>query len=155
VHSAALFPTQMAPSQSRKMTTRKVGSEKRMRAIARSVVSNQLERKNNTVAATSVNATTAGAIVPISNGITEGDDVFQRSGTVIRLARIRLLLRGTAVTTSGSLRYILFRDMLSQQAFPPCLYSCRVQILLLSMLAHFRCSNIGSKYLKIILWTLI
>jgi hypothetical protein len=100
------------------MTTRKVGSEKRMRAIARSVVSNQLERKNNTVAATSVNATTAGAIVPISNGITEGDDVFQRSGTVIRLARIRLLLRGTAVTTSGSLRFILFRDMLSQQAFP-------------------------------------
>jgi hypothetical protein len=100
------------------MTTRKVGSEKRMRAIARSVVSNQLERKNNTVAATSVNATTAGAIVPISNGITEGDDVFQRSGTVIRLARIRLLLRGTAVATSGSLRYILFRDMLAQQAFP-------------------------------------
>lgn len=89
-----------------------------MRAIARAVVNSKLERKNNTVANNGVNVSTAGTVVPVTNGITEGDDVFQRSGTVINLARIRFLMRGTAVTSSSSIRFILFRDMINTGVFP-------------------------------------
>lgn len=121
MHSAALL-LEMAPSKRIGMVTRRVARkptpEQMMRAVARSVLSNSLERKVFSITATGVAVLTAGTVVNVTNGVIEGDDIGQRQGTVIKLSRFRILYRATASATSSSIRFILFRDMFNQGTTP-------------------------------------
>lgn len=87
-------------------------------AIVKSVLNSTLERKVYSQNAVATAVVTAGVVIPITNNIIEGDDIANRQGTVIRLARIRALFRGVSAGVSSSVRFILFRDMLNLQAFP-------------------------------------
>jgi hypothetical protein len=108
----------MAPSK--KMAQRKSGvsQEARISALVRRAFDKRVEKKVSSSTAVGTSIVTTGTVHAISVNIVEGDDVFNRSGTVIRLARVRALFRGTAVTTSSSVRFILFRDMLNQGTTP-------------------------------------
>jgi len=86
-------------------------------AIVKSYMSNTLERKVYSTSVTGTAITTAGVVIPISNGIIEGDDIANRQGTVINLVRARMLFRADA-TASSSVRFVLFRDMHNLQGFP-------------------------------------
>jgi len=86
-------------------------------AIVKSYLDSTLERKVFSVSVVGTAITTAGLVIPITNGIVEGDDIANRQGTVINLQRIRMLLRAQG-TASCSVRYILFRDMLNQGVTP-------------------------------------
>lgn len=105
-------------TRKRSNTKRNAGESKRTVAIVRSLLSTNLERKVSSVSGIGVAVATGGAVIPVTNSIVNGDDIFQRTGTIIKLTRIRALYRGTAVTTSSSVRFILFRDMLNLGAFP-------------------------------------
>lgn len=89
-----------------------------MALIVRQTLAARIEKKVFSVTAVGVSVATAGTVINITNGIVEGDDISNRSGTLIRPVMIRLLYRGTAVTTSSSVRFILFRDMLNQGTTP-------------------------------------
>ena len=92
--------------------------DNKIASIARKVFEKRVEKKVFSTQANSATSATTGTVINLTNGIIEGDDLTQRSGTVIRLARLRMLYRGTAVTTSSSLRFILFRDMFNQGTTP-------------------------------------
>lgn len=87
--------------------------EAQIAAVARRVFDRRVEKKVYSQTAVGASIVTTGTVLAISVGIVEGDDVFNRSGTVVRLTKVRALFRGTAVTTSSSVRFILFRDMLN------------------------------------------
>ena len=89
-----------------------------MANIARKVFDRRVEKKVYSQTAEGASIVTTGAMLGMSVGIVEGDDIANRSGTVIRLTKIRALFRGTAVTTSSSVRFILFRDMQNQGTNP-------------------------------------
>lgn len=122
MHSAALLLEMASSKRMASLPTRQARTRKGNTASIASIVSKVLERRiehktiSQTVVGTSV--LTAGTVATITNPIVEGDDINQRSGTTIRLNRIRVLYRGTAVTTSSSLRFILFRDMMNQGTTP-------------------------------------
>ena len=120
MHSAALFP-EMAPSKRMIVTSapRRTDQKKNQQtlAIVKAYMRNTLEKKIFSVTAVGTAITTAGVVIPLTNGIIEGDDIANRQGTVINLLRSRILLRAVG-TASHSQRFILFRDMLNLQAFP-------------------------------------
>lgn len=92
--------------------------EQRIATVARQVFNNHVEKKVFSVSTVGLAVATGGTMIDVTNGIIEGDDLSNRSGTAIKLVRIRALYRGTAVTTSSSVRFILFRDMLNQGSTP-------------------------------------
>ena len=115
------FPEAMAPSKRMIVTSapREADRKKNQQtlAIVKAYMRNTLEKKVFSVSAVGTAITTAGVVIPITNGIIEGDDIANRQGTVINLLRSRILLRAVG-TASHSQRFILFRDMLNLQAFP-------------------------------------
>lgn len=92
--------------------------DKQMVNIARQIFDSRVEKKVYSLTAVGTTVLTTGNVIPITNGIIEGDDINQRSGTAIRLSRFRILYRATAITTSSSIRFILFRDMFNQGTTP-------------------------------------
>lgn len=92
--------------------------DNRIANIARKVFDKRVEKKVWSVQLNSTTSSITGVVHSLTLGIIEGDDITNRSGTVIRLARLRMLYRGAAVTTSSSLRFILFRDMFNQGTLP-------------------------------------
>lgn len=86
--------------------------------IVNRVLAKRTEHKVLGISSSGIAVVTTGAIVSITTPIVEGDDINQRNGTTIRLGRIRVLYRGTSVTTSSSVRFILFRDMMNQGTTP-------------------------------------
>jgi len=102
----------MMNGQRRNMT-----SKKTTLAVVKDYLNSTLEKKIFSVTAVGTATTTAGVIIPLTNGIIEGDDIANRQGTIINLLRSRILIRAVG-TASHSQRFILFRDMLNLQAFP-------------------------------------
>lgn len=98
--------------------TRRQPKDEQVAKIARRVFDSRVEKKVYSQTVVGASVTTAGATLAISVGIVEGDDIFNRSGTVVRLKKVRALFRGTAVTTSSSIRFIIFRDMLNTGTTP-------------------------------------
>lgn len=106
----------MAPMK--KQRKRAQDKDAHVAMIARRVFDRRVEKKVYSQSVVGASITTAGATLAISVGIVEGDDVFNRSGTAVRLTKVRALFRGTAVTTSSSARFIIFRDMLNNGTTP-------------------------------------
>lgn len=84
----------------------------------RSIITAMAEKKVYTQSATGTSVVTTGTVINVSNNIVEGDELNQRTGQTIRLQRLRFLFRGTAVTTSASVRFILLRDMFNTGVTP-------------------------------------
>lgn len=87
-------------------------------AMVAKIIDKRVEHKSITATAVGTSIVLAGAVVVLTNPIVEGDEVNNRTGTMIRLSRIRVLYRGTSVTTSSSVRFILFRDMFNAGTTP-------------------------------------
>jgi hypothetical protein len=82
------------------------------------VIAEMAEKKVYIQSAVATSVVTTGTVINVSNNILEGDELNQRTGQVIRLKRLRFLFRGTAVTTSASVRFVLLRDMLNTGTTP-------------------------------------
>jgi len=84
----------------------------------RAIMEAEAETKVNSLIQVSNTVSNAGFVYPVSNNIVEGSDVFQRDGTKITLREIRIYYRCFAVTTSQTLRFILFHDQFNQGTTP-------------------------------------
>jgi len=86
--------------------------------IVRQVLRSNQEHKAYSTQVSGANTNTAGAIVSLSNGIIEGVDINQRSGTTIRA--IKMHFRFTFQYNGGdqSLRFLIFRDMFNTGTTP-------------------------------------
>lgn len=92
--------------------------DQRIADVVRRTLTRQIEKKVYSTSTIGASVATAGTTIGITQGIQVGDDIATRTGTLIRICRLRILYRGTAVTTSSSIRFILFRDMLNQGTLP-------------------------------------
>lgn len=80
-----------------------------------------LKRQEHKVFSTQVSGasiSTAGAIVPLTTAIIEGDDINMRSGTTIRMLHQTFKFTSVAITDSQSMRFIIFRDLFNTGTFP-------------------------------------
>jgi hypothetical protein len=99
------------------MTTRRgaksIVQSKPSAALIRQVITSMAEPKVLSFAQAIQTVSSGGVIISLSNIIVEGDDIFNRVGTKVRLLRQTLKFRFSAVATNQSCRFILFRDMLN------------------------------------------
>lgn len=79
---------------------------------------NRLETKVYAQGAIGAATTTAGVVVQLTTGISQGDSNSTRTGDQIMIKHLKFYFRFTAVTTSQSVRVVLFRDRLNQSALP-------------------------------------
>jgi len=89
-----------------------------MAVIARRVLMNTAEKKVKSINASGANTGVAGTVINLTNGIVEGDDIFDRSGTKIFVSKIEARFRATAVINSQTTRFIIFRDLFNQGTTP-------------------------------------
>lgn len=112
----------MAPAANRRLRSRKAANTNRREQSIATLVNRALEKRLETKVfaqgALGAATTTAGAVVQLTTGITQGDSNSQRTGDQIRIKHLKFYFRFTAVTTSQSVRLVLFRDKLNQSALP-------------------------------------
>lgn len=87
-------------------------------ALVRSAMLEMQEHKVRSVQQSSVVISSAGAVINLTNGIVEGDDVNMRSGTTIKMLKQHFRFAFNVVGIDQSARFIIFADMLNQGTTP-------------------------------------
>lgn len=87
-------------------------------ALVRKAMLGLAETKVYSTQAITQTVSNTGVVSNISNGIIEGDDIANRSGTRITVRKLRLYYRCFAVGASQTFRFILFRDLFNQGTTP-------------------------------------
>lgn len=93
----------------------------RRRSVAKLVSDALLQRQEHKAYSTQVsgaNISATGAIVNLSNGIIEGVDINQRTGTTIRIFRMHFRYAFNMNTNDQSARFIIFRDNMNTGTTP-------------------------------------
>lgn len=117
VHSAALF-LQMAMMGRKNVKIVRRSND--VKQVVKSILNARIEHKR-TALVFSVNSAAAGAITPVTQGIVQGDDLNQRSGSQIILERLKLVMTSSAFpagVVESRLRVILFIDHLNTGTIP-------------------------------------
>lgn len=101
-------------------TMKKGTSNSRKATIAdvKSIVRGLAETKRYVQLSNANSNTTAGTVLNLSNGIVQGDDINQRSGDQIRMARHQLHVRASAITVNQTFRFIWFKDNTNRGTTP-------------------------------------
>jgi len=88
------------------------GDPKKVSAVVKEVLNSRAEEKRNIFTQGSTSATTAGVVIPITQGIVQGDEVFQRNGDQIFVRRIDWRVKNTLATLGvvAVTRFLLFHD---------------------------------------------
>lgn len=98
--------------------SRTMRPSKDVRQVVKSILNARVEHKRTGVVFSVVSAA-AGAITPITQGIVQGDDLNQRSGSQLILEKVKLVMTSTAVAgTTSTLRVILFIDHINNGSVP-------------------------------------
>jgi hypothetical protein len=93
-----------------------------MRRVVKDIINGNIEHKYGTVSVAETVVTTAGSVKLITQNITQGDDVNNRTGDMITIDHLKLVINvrntDTAATNIFSTRIILFADNLNVGAAP-------------------------------------
>nr|WRQ64671.1 structural protein [Riboviria sp.] len=112
----------MAPAANRRkgsrMSSNRGRRELSVAALVNRALQKRLETKVFAQGAIGAATTTAGTVVQLTTGISQGDSNSTRTGDQIMIHHLKFYFRFTAVTTSQSVRVVLFRDRLNQSALP-------------------------------------
>jgi len=99
-------------SQKRSVNTSQV------QAIVRRTLASVQERKAYSTQVTGATISSTGAIVALTNGIVEGDDINMRNGTTIYIKRMHFRHAFNVNSSDQSARFIIFRDKMNTGTLP-------------------------------------
>ncbi len=102
------------------MTRQRGTSQRNLKQVVRSMLDARIEHKRADVFF-AVNSAAAGAVTPLTQGITQGDDISQRSGDRIILEKISIYITSLnirLINLPSTLRVIVFEDKLNTGSVP-------------------------------------
>jgi ribosomal protein S8 len=101
-------------TNSRKNSVRKPS----VASLVRAAMLTMQEHKVRSTQASGTTISSSGAIIPLTNGIVEGDDVNMRSGTTIKMLQQHFRYAFNMTSSDQSARFIIFADMINTGVQP-------------------------------------
>lgn len=110
----------MKSLQARTVKSSKMNRNKRLNvgSLVRATMLSMQERKAFSTQISGVIVSPSGLMINLTNGIVEGADINQRSGTTIRIVRMHFRHSFAASANDQSARFILFRDNMNAGTTP-------------------------------------
>lgn len=84
----------------------------------KSILEGIAEKKVLSVAQTTQTISSSGTVINLTNSIVEGDDIYNRSGTKVKILSQLIRFRFSAVSTNQSARFLLVKDNINTGTTP-------------------------------------
>ncbi len=110
----------MRTRRNKRAATNRASQKAQIRQMINGRLENLTERKIHTLATGATASSAAGAIIPITQSLVQGDNVTNRSGDKITMKSLRVKIQFdmNILSNSDTIRYILFADTMANRAVP-------------------------------------